>query len=884
MELGRKIANKDEERSQEEIPFGEPKLPFPPHDGVECLGPQNWIPRFLIGLLAPFFRRMTVSPEEIDRIRWLAERGGVIYVMRTASLLDFLYLCYLCQREKLPVPRFANGIHPFFWRPVWQVLRRAFALLFARLGFRRFRGYSEADFLTSVAQAGGSAMLFLRSSHTFLKFPTAFEGEALEQALVRLQCAVSRPIYVVPQLIFWHKRPRRLERSIIDILFGATDYPGKIRKIGIFFRNFLRATVYFSDAVSLQEFLRETHQRGEPERAPRKLRLMLRYYLAREERVIAGPPQRSRSQVIEEVLGLTEVRDGLIEMSRKLDQPIAATYKEARKILREIVANHNPRVVEFLHAFFTQVWRRLFEGLSIDEEAFHRLRELAKDHSIVLLPNHRSHVDYLVLSYLFYQKDMMIPHIAAGINLSFWPLGPIFRSAGAFFIRRSFKGERLYSLLLEKYLKTLVRRGYPIEFFIEGTRSRSGKMLYPKLGLLSMMMRIGQQLDQKILFIPISIVYERLLEEKAYTEELEGGEKRRETLGGVLKAGRFLMRRYGRVYVEIGKPLTLPESLSSASEGRSDQEFREVVQGFGIAISHEINRATIVTPVSLLATLLLSHQKRGISRDDLALRFRFQVERFKKEGIRLSEAFADIDVAFHQALQLLEKGRHIRSLTLEGLTVYYVDEDERPKLDYYKNNIIHFFVDMGFTASALLSCEGETVALDVALERFQRLHQIFRLEFLISETKEREEHFHRWVQEFLSNGLIEAKEGDRVNLLRRGLGRLSIYRGFIENFVEGYIAVAKAIAYHRFHDVEEREMVRKIQKFCERLYALGDVLRKESISSVMIQNALSLFSSEGAIFHSSVEKEGRRESRWSLPVSGTRRIREVQEELLRYLR
>ncbi len=884
MELARKKSSRHEGLSQEELPFHEPRLPFPPRDDVHLLGPRNWLARFLIGGLSPFFRRFSVSAEEIDRLRQLANQGVVLYVMRTASVIDYLYFNFLYQKEGLPVARFANGIRTLFWRPLWQVLRRAIALILARLGIRHFRGYAEADFLTSVTQIGESSMIFMRSSRTFLKFPTKGERESLQQTLIRLQKEVSRPIYLVPQIIFWHKRPKRLERSLVDVILGATDYPGRLRKLGIFLRNFNRATVHFAEAVPLQDFLQGMQGQEERRNAPRKLWLMLRYHLARAERLITGPSQRPGSKVIEDILGFREVQDGLIEISQEQKRPLEEIQKEARQILKEIAADYKPRWVESLYLLLTFIWKRLFEGLSVDEEGFRRLRELAKDHAIVLLPNHRSHVDYLVFSYLFYQRDMTIPHIAAGINLSFWPLGPIFRSGGAFFIRRSFRGDRLYSLLLEKYLKTLIRRGYPLEFFIEGTRSRTGKMLPPKLGLLGMIVRIGQQIRQEVAFVPISIAYERILEERAYTEELEGKVKQTESMGVVVKAGRFLVKKFGRVHVQIGEPLLLSSFIASRGGTPGEGTSRKMVQSLGVEICRGINRVTTVTPQSLLAVLLLSHTKRGISQEELLFRFRFHVDRFRKEGLRMSEAFNNPEVALSHGLRILERSGLVRSLTIDNFSVYYVSEEERKKLDYYKNNILHFFLGMGLTATALLSFEEEEVSSDEALQKYHRLCQLLRKEFFWLEGGGSEESFQRWLDYFVETGILQRKTPQTVALLRRGLHRLHRNRGLIENFLEGYLAVAKALAYHRFQDLEEKEILRRIQRFCERLYALGDVLRSESISSVLVREALLFFEEEGAILKTSVEEEGKVESRWKLPPAGTKKVRELQEEFALFLR
>lgn len=226
----------------------------------------------------------------------------------------------------------------------------------------------------------------------------------------------------------------------------------------------------------------------------------------------------------------------------------------------------------------------------------------------------------------------------------------------------------------------------------------------------------------------------------------------------------------------------------------------------------------------------------------------------------------------------------VRSLTIDNFSVYYVNEGERKKLDYYKNNIIHFFLGMGLAATALLSYEEEEIPLDHALQRYHRLCQLLRKEFFWLEGGGSESSFHHWLSYFVETGLLQRKDSQSVVLLRRGLHRLHRNRGLIENFLEGYLAVAKAIAYHRFQDLEEKEILRGIQRFCERLYALGDVLRRESISSVLIREALSFFEEEGAILRSAVEEEDKVEYRWKLPPTGTKKIRELQEEFALFLR
>ncbi len=168
----------------------------------------------------------------------------------------------------------------------------------------------------------------------------------------------------------------------------------------------------------------------------------------------------------------------------------------------------------------------MFSAVEVDEPGLERLREHAKEGTLVLLPSHKSHMDYLVLAWVLYRHKLPLPLVAAGDNLNFFPVGPIFRRAGAFFIRRSFSGDRLYAAVVDAYVRRLIKDGSPLEFFLEGGRSRTGKLLSPKLGLLSIVVDAALGVPTRTTwFCPVSIGYERFVEEKAFVRE---SQRRRE--------------------------------------------------------------------------------------------------------------------------------------------------------------------------------------------------------------------------------------------------------------------------------------------------------------------------------------------------------------------
>src|SRR5206468_3970005 len=235
-------------------------------------------------------------------------------------------------------------------------------------------------------------------------------------------------------------------------------------------------------------------------------------------------------------------------------------------------------------------------------------------HPVVLVPCHRSHFDYLILSYIFHTNYLSPPHIAAGINLSFWPMGPLFRGAGAFFIRRTFEDNELYKMVFRKYLTFLIREGYTQEFFIEGGRTRTGKILTPKLGMLSTILNaFVQGVRRDLYFVPISIHYGRIPEEEAYKREVAAEEKQRESLWALLRARSVLKRRYGTVYVSYADPISLNAVLGPARERfaaglgdpEGEEEKRRFIQRLGFRLLRAVNDAAVAGATAVSATALL---------------------------------------------------------------------------------------------------------------------------------------------------------------------------------------------------------------------------------------------------------------------------------------
>ena len=220
----------------------------------------------------------------------------------------------------------------------------------------------------------------------------------------------------------------------------------------------------------------------------------------------------------------------------------------------------SPLFFEFIRPLVVWICTRLYQGIHLDEEGIAEVRQAANRGGLILCPSHKSHMDYVILTLLFYEKGLLPPHVAAGINLAFWPFGAIARWCGGFFIRRSFKGDHLYSAVVRAYVKRLMRDGFPQEFFIEGGRSRTGKLAFPKTGLLAMEVDAWREgAGEDLFFVPVAIDYEKLPEGGSYARELGGGEKKKENVWSLLEARKILRTRHGRIYVQFDRPISLAE-------------------------------------------------------------------------------------------------------------------------------------------------------------------------------------------------------------------------------------------------------------------------------------------------------------------------------------
>ncbi|HET9595746.1 MAG TPA: 1-acyl-sn-glycerol-3-phosphate acyltransferase [Anaeromyxobacteraceae bacterium] len=806
-----------------------------------------------------WFRPVRVPREAPRELAELARRGSVVFVMRKAGLLNFLFLAWLLRQHGLPPLRAAlglTGVMPWLAR--------------VRASWGAVEG---------AIRAGDATVVFLGRASGPDPFPL----------LARLQRELSRPILLVPALLVWARRPQNLEPTLGDIFFGTPDAPRRLANMLGFVLNHRHAVLRLGRPADLAAF--EGERPDEPDATVARItRGVLHLHLAREVRAVVGPKLKTPRRVRETVLRDKSLRATLEREARVSGRPVADLERAAERDLKEIASRYSAGFIEFVRYVLSWLFGRLYDAVDVDEEGLARVKRAAAEAPIVLCPSHKSHVDYLVLSWVFYMAGMTPPHVAAGINLAFWPFGPIARRGGAFFIRRTLKGDRVYTATLRAYVKYLLRDRFPQEFYLEGGRSRSGKLLFPKTGLFSMEVDAWlEQAADDVLFVPVAIDYERLMESGSYARELAGGEKRKEDFRGLLRARKVLGKRYGRLTIQFEEPVSLREFASrrlgagatsltlddepafgfdgpaaaepsrprpsprERGEGSTSAETkRAFVQALANRVAYGINRAISMTPTGLVAAALLAHTRRGLPAAELGRRVELLRSIARDQGARFSHGLAGAPAdplrpgPIADAVARLAEEGLVRVERAAGETIYLVREERRTNLDYHKNAVIHRFVPLALVATSLRALGGDA-ARDEVRERTRWVSRLLKLEFMFRVGVTFDELFAENAAELARVGAIVERAG-RLTVGAEP-SALEFLADLLRPYLEAYRVVAEAAlaADRTGAPLDRRSLLKTSLEQGRAAWAAGRIALRESLSKATAENAVEWLAQQGAL-------------------------------------
>ncbi len=548
------------------------------------------------------------------------------------------------------------------------------------------------------------------------------ENYAFPPRLLRLLDALEKnpelDIQLVPVTVLWGRAPEKEESWFKLLVTDSWATPSSLKQlvnIGVHGR---QTFLEFHAPRSMRQMLADAALKY-PNLAPESYVVSsLTEYLAKQREVILGPDLSDRRNVMSGLIQSRDIQNAIKEETIRSNITPSQAEQKAIGYMNEIVSDYSPSSVRVFDRGLAWLWTQLYDGVEVHN--FQTVRELAEKYEIIYAPCHRSHIDYLLLSYVIYTRGLMIPYIAAGDNLNLPLLGQFLRGGGAFFIRRSLKGLPLYTTVLKEYLYSILVRNTPLEYFIEGGRSRTGRLLRPKTGMLAMTVHSKLRGGGKpAVFIPTYFGYERLMEGATYVGEMSGKPKEAESIFGLIQAARKIERIFGKVHVNFGEPVFLDDVLKqhnadhirlNSNEQPLPPEAADAVNTVAKNIMQNINRAAIINPVSLLSLVLLSTPKHALD-EDVCIK---QLDAYRRlatsapydERVDVTPLAGKEIIAYGLKLKLIKRVKHVLG------DIIAIEDNQGVLLTYFRNNILHLFIMPSLIAS-LVQHNGKIIRDDI---------------------------------------------------------------------------------------------------------------------------------------------------------------------------
>ncbi len=661
-------------------------------------------------------------------------------------------------------------------------------------------------------------------------------------------------LQIVPVSVYWGRNPGKQESSWFKLLFADNENTGLIQKFFTIIAHGRGVFCNFGKPISVKNLLSEGLG---VEQSTKKLVRVLRVHYRRHRIKTLGPEIYLRSQVINTVVSAKPVQQASEDEAHKKNVSLEKVTLKAHRYADEIAADLTTTALRFFDILLSWMWRKVYKG--IESSHFERLNEITESKEIIYVPCHRSHIDYLLINYLVYHHGLMAPHTAAGINLDFWPVGGLLRRGGAFYIRRTFRGNRLYSMIFKEYVHYLLRKGHPLQFFPEGGRSRTGMLLQPKTGMLAMVIESYLRDDNKpIVFVPVYAAYDKVMEAASYMKELGGKKKKSESIGQLIKAGSLLFSNFGKAYVGFGKPIDVEEFFGSEiDQWKKDyhhtgwsKDYNPKVLDLAKEIMTRINRVAVVSPTSLVSLALLANPKKAMTEEDLigviSALLKVQKAMPYDQDIKLPNDQPKDMVKYVEKTLGLQRFRHP-----DG-DVIHVNEYQAILLTYYRNNNIHLFSIPSMIAGCFQ--HNDELSSEDVKQLCLKFYPFFKDEFFLKwKEEEISDVVTNYIEQFIKIGLLQ-KEDKKDMLCRPDVDTqeftfLNTIARIMSNITERY-AVASALLYSAGKEdgVDREEFESKWQDMSRRLSLLGGTSEYTTLKKSQLGGYLNLLKAKGYIY------------------------------------
>jgi glycerol-3-phosphate O-acyltransferase len=756
----------------------------------------------------------------------------VCYMMDSYALSSVLILDKICEqrnlaRPLLPITRVAGGPHRSYG-----VLKRLTGLIFRR--FTPRRRFRILDFLVEKT----------------------WQDPELD-------------ILLVPVTVLVGQRPSR-ESGLTRTLFAENwEIAGRMRRFFSTLVNGRKTFVQFSRPISLRELANEGL---EAPVALRKVSRILRVHFKRVRTAAIGPDLSHRRTMVDRVLNAPTVTAAIKDKARRNGIPLEKARRIAHKYINEIAANYSYSTIVVAEALVAWFWNRIYNGIRVNH--FEDLQHHAFGHEVIYVPCHRSHLDYVLLSYLVHEHGSIPPHIAAGVNLNLPLVGSMLRRCGAFYLRRSFRSQKLYAAVFYEYLSMIQTQGVSIEYFIEGTRSRTGRSLPPKGGMLAMSVRSYLNAPVRpIVFEPVYIGYERLVEGDSYSKELSGKAKRSERFTDLIKIFGIARHNYGEAHVSLGQPIYLDDLLRE-----QDPEWQETIRKqakrpvwlnatideLGRRIMTNINASADVNPVNLLAVVLLGTPRHAMGEKQLARQIALYKElltnRPTPERVTITGKDPQQIIRYGFEMKILQRKQHSLG------DIVSIQPDQAVGLTFFRNNIAHLMALPSLIACCFLEHRNFRVA---HLHKFATIiHPFLESELFIPwKPEEIEGALDASIEQLVRHGLLVRREdGETLSRARdnpEAVMQLNVLAHCLLQTLHRYLITILVLARYGSGELSRAELERLCIQTAQRISMLHEfdapefydkALFREFIAQLMKTRYLSVNKENHLVYDRRLEK------------------------------
>ena len=752
--------------------------------------------------------------DKIVNANQLTAEQPIFYVLRHQSASDVLSLCTACKKANLPSP------------------------------------------LDDVIVDGKklSRLLFLEKPTALFHWRKPQKTTAITQGFELLNAHASNEkldAQLIPANVIWGRTPTKEKNNTnVGALLNDQESPTWLRKFFIVLFLGRHTMVRFSEAISFRHM---ADKHGSNEASAKKLIRIARFHFHRQIIAATGPRLMHRQQMFKQLLVNPSIKRLISEEAKNKDLSEAEIKKQALAIMDEIAGDYRDVTVRFGERILGWLWKRLYSGIEVNQAE--RLRNLAQEgHEIIYVPCHRSHMDYLLLTYVIFQQGLVTPRIAAGINLNFWPAGPIFRKAGAFFIRRSFKGNRLYSTIFREYLSLLFERGYSVKYYSEGGRSRTGRLLSPKTGMLAMTIQsMLRGIDRPLTLVPVYLGYEHVMEVGTYHKELSGSQKKGESIFGVIKAIRNL-RNYGKGYVNFGEPININQFLAKevpdwkqAIDPIDPQKPKWLTPSVNVLaqqVMTSINQCAALNGVALVSLILHATDNKALTKTELISQLDFFLAMQ-----RSAPYHTELTIPSESGAELLEHVISLNKVTINQDSfgdIISLTDSAILELRYYRNNILHTFILPSLVCRLLE--RNAKISQDSLLSQIQRLVELLKTDLFLWQSAEDVEQQVQAVCQFLAEqGLAKQSKAGMWSLSSDDTTRAKVrlVAECVNETMQRFAIITSLLS--QLAPIKKSELNEKVVAIAQRLSVLNNINAPEFIDKKAQSTLITAMKDQGYI-------------------------------------